>query len=190
MAPILGIIASGITASTLANSYESIATATVGSGGAADVTFSSIPSTYTHLQIRGISKSTSATNATDLLIQLNSDTGTNYARHGLYGNRSSAVAYATANNSRMELALSVAASGSTSTFGASVIDILDYANTNKYKTMRGLAGTDANGTTNQCYLGLFSSLWQNTNAITSIKIYLTTGNLAQYSHFALYGIKG
>lgn len=32
--------------------YDSIATTTVGAGGAASITFSSIPSTYQHLQIR------------------------------------------------------------------------------------------------------------------------------------------
>jgi hypothetical protein len=35
-----------------------------------------------------------------------------------------------------------------------------------------------------------SSLWMSTSAITSIKLYPNTGNWAQYSHFALYGIKG
>jgi hypothetical protein len=51
--PILGIIASAITGNLVTTSYESIETVTVGSGGSATVlTFSSIPATYTHLQIR------------------------------------------------------------------------------------------------------------------------------------------
>jgi hypothetical protein len=50
--PILGIIASAITGNLVTTSYESIETVTVGSGGSATVTFSSIPATYTHLQIK------------------------------------------------------------------------------------------------------------------------------------------
>jgi len=172
------------------NPLPSIATVTVGSGGAANVEFTSIPGTYTHLQIRGITKSTTATSAAELYFQFNSDTGNNYSRHGVYGTGSGVSAYGQATMGRCELPVSVAASGSTSTFGAVIIDLLDYANTNKYKTMRGLGGTDANGATNQNYIGLYSSLWQNTNAITSIKLYPYTGNWSQYSHFALYGIKG
>ena len=75
-----------------------------------------------------------------------------------------------------------------STFGAVVIDILDYANTNKYKTIRSLSGTDYNNTSGA--VGLFSGSWRNTNAITTIKITASSANLAQYSQFALYGIKG
>jgi hypothetical protein len=55
--PILGIIASAITGNLVTTSYESIATVTVGGGGAATVAFTSIPATYTHLQIRGIGRS-------------------------------------------------------------------------------------------------------------------------------------
>jgi hypothetical protein len=46
---ILGIIASSkLTAA--AGDFESIATVTVGSGGSAVISFTSIPSTYAHLQ--------------------------------------------------------------------------------------------------------------------------------------------
>jgi hypothetical protein len=50
---ILGIIASSRLAAV--GDYESIATVSVGGGGAADVEFTSIPGTYTHLQIRALS---------------------------------------------------------------------------------------------------------------------------------------
>jgi hypothetical protein len=75
-----------------------------------------------------------------------------------------------------------------STFGAVVIDILDYANTNKYKTIRSLSGTSYNN--NNGAVGLFSGSWRNTNAITAITLQASAANLAQYSQFALYGIKG
>jgi hypothetical protein len=77
-------------------------------------------------------------------------------------------------------------------FGVSIVDILDYANTNKYKTVRVLSGVDFNGTLAGYggYVGPLSGNWRNTSAITSIKINAQTGNFTQYSQFALYGIKG
>jgi hypothetical protein len=77
--------------------------------------------------------------------------------------------------------------GTANSFGVFIMDILDYANTNKLKTTRVLHGQDdnSNGET-----GLSSGLWFNTNAITSITIYAAVTNVLEYSHFALYGIKG
>ena len=68
-----------------------------------------------------------------------------------------------------------------------IIDILDYKDTNKYKTLRGLGGNDANGSG---YVSFNSGSWRSTSAITSIKLYPDTGSFNTYSHFALYGIKG
>ena len=79
-----------------------------------------------------------------------------------------------------------AASATASIFGSAIIDIFDYANTNKYKTMRSLYGSDLNGSGQ---VGIASSVWMNTNAINSIKLYFTSSNLAQYSSFALFGVK-
>jgi hypothetical protein len=185
--PILGIIASGISGHLFAPSgaYESIATVSVGGGGAADVEFTSIPATYTHLQIRGIGAMT-ASGPDDLRIRFNADTGNNYARHYIVGSGSAASASGTATTSFGIIGANPLPT-TANTFGAAIVDILDYANTNKYKTMRALAGYDANGSG---YVGLSSALWQNTNAITSIKLYPAASTFPQYSSFALYGIKG
>ena len=73
-------------------------------------------------------------------------------------------------------------------FGSGVIDILDYANTNKYKTVRTLSGDDKNGSG---YVVFGSGLWQNTNAVSTITLTNHGAtNFQQYSSFALYGIKG
>jgi hypothetical protein len=77
--------------------------------------------------------------------------------------------------------------GSSTYFQGAVIDFLDYANTNKFKTTRALAGYDANGSGT---ISLTSNLWKYTNAIDSITLTPDTGNFVQYSSFALYGIKG
>ena len=193
MAPILGIIASGQIASNL-TSFDSIATVTVGAGGATDITFSSIPSTYTHLQIRGIVRNSStASNYGNLQIQFNSDTGSNYAGHYLVGNGASAAAYAWTSDTTIESSFFTRDSAIANNFAGQIIDILDYKNTNKYKTVRILAGFDNNATGSTDYnkgiLGLSSGLWQNTNAITTIKLFAAANSFMQYSSFALYGIK-
>jgi hypothetical protein len=169
--------------------YESIQTYTL-TGSQTSVTFSGIASTYKHLQIRISAKTDRATYSTDSAkIQLNADTGSNYAWHQLVGDGSAAAAYAAASQAFMQGG-GLGAQGS-SIFGGMIVDFLDYANTNKYKTARMLGGEDENGTTyGGGIIALSSSLWQNTNAISSIKIYPGVGtNFLQYSSFALYGIK-
>lgn len=173
----LGIFASANT--TVNTSFESIATVSL-SSSAASITFSSIPSTYTHLQVRLISFANYRTG-----IFPNNDTGTSYAVHFIYGNGSSAGAVGNANRNEGTFG-PVPSSGTNPS--SSVLDILDYANTNKYKTIRHLSGFDANGS-GELWFG--SVLWMNTSAITSLVIKPVEGggNFAQYSHFALYGIK-
>ena len=81
----------GLSTFGVPTSYESIATVNP-TGGASTISFSSIPSTYTHLQIRGIARRASGTGLADISIRLNSDTGSNYAMHDLQGNGSAAAA--------------------------------------------------------------------------------------------------
>jgi hypothetical protein len=190
MSPILGIWASqNYPRSTTA--YESIATVIVGSGGSSAITFSSIPSTFTHLQLRLIGRTDyGTTGPTNMFIQLNGDTGSNYTTHNVRGNGSSAAATGDANIPFGYMQDAFPTAGNTaSVFGAAIFDILDYTNTNKYKTIRNLYGVDINGSGT---VGLAGYLWQNTAAINSITFAPTVGgtNLVQYSHAALYGIKG
>jgi len=176
--------------SFIPSSYESIATVTVGSGGSSSIEFTSIPSTYTHLQIRGIAKSARTGSArNDLIIKLNGSS-TTYAHHQLYGDGASAAALGTASTTQGLLGINcVPSSGYTSQFGVVVADILDYTNTNKNKTIRSLAGTDNNGAG---FISLSSALWYATPvAVTSIDLTVDGAyNFEQYSQFALYGIKG
>ena len=184
--PILGAVASSrLTGPT--TSYESIATTTVGSGGVADITFSSIPATYTHLQIRGIGRTTTSNTDDNIYMQFNGDTTSNYAAHYLYGDGSNALAAGAANQSNVVACRITGASSTANRFGATVVDILDYANTNKFKTTRVLTAHEQNGSG---YIFLLSGLWRSTSAISSIKLYVSPNNIAQYSQFALYGIKG
>lgn len=171
------------------NSYESIQTVTVGSGGAASVSFTSIPSTYKHLQIRGIARCAASTDR-NLRLFVNGDTNNaNYKQHWLYGNGSSA---ASENNTiSPQIGYLPMSSDTSGIFGATITDILDYTSTNKTKTVRALFGWDGNGSTS----GLVSlgSGFQtsSTSAVSSLTIQMSNGsNLAEFSSFALYGIKG
>jgi hypothetical protein len=169
-------------------SYDSIATVIVGSGGAADVTFSSISSTYTDLQIRVIGRGTQSSASTYLQIQFNGDTAANYyGGHWLTGNGTSATAGADGAASVIYAERLTAANATASIFGVNIIDILDYKSTSKFKTTRNLGGYDANGSGQ---ITFSSGLWRSTAAISSIKITPAASDFAQYTKIALYGIKG
>lgn len=182
----LGIMASQISGHLFApaGAYDSIATTTL-STATASITFSSIPATYSHLQIRAISRnSTAATSDNWALLEINGDTtATNYYMHSLRGNGTAAQAEVY-NGPRTFLALND--SNTANVFSGTVIDILDYANTNKYKTIRVLSGWDSNGDGD---VRITSNLWKNTAAVSSIILKSNTNNFMQYSSFALYGIK-
>ena len=186
--PVLGIVASQISGHLFAPSgaYDSIATTTVGGAGAASITFSSIPSTYTHLQIRGINKTTAGTGNEWLTFQVNGATTNIVARHTLIGDGATASAEAETTTQSYWFGFG-SADSTASAFGVVVMDVLDYANTNKNKTFRTLSGWDKNGTGQ---IAFNSNLWNSTSAITSLTIIPRTNSFAQYTQFALYGIKG
>ena len=165
------------------NWYEAIATTLVGSGGSATITFTNIPQDYTHLQIRGIGRSTVAGTGSEwLTISLNGgETAISY-RHALLGNGTSASAEA----GTQAWWANLLEGNVSNTFGVAVLDILDYKDTSKNKTLRTLFGYDANGSGS---VGITSNLWPNTNAITSITLGCRIGNFSQNSRFSLYGLR-
>ncbi len=168
-------------------SFESISTVTVGSGGSASVTFSSIPSTYTHLQIRMMGRTDRAAVYDAVRLRFNSDTGANYAEHGLYGDGVTIASYAGTSATGSYTYRVGGGSAPSNVQGAIIVDILDYRNTNKYKTLRSLGGVDANTSGGNLYFN--SGLWMNTAAITNITLE-PIGSFQEYSSLALYGIKG
>ena len=170
------------------NSYESIATVLVGSGGSSTVEFTSIPSTYKHLQVRWIARASSnGFNDSTLFIRFNSDTTTVCHNHFLIGDGSSASAGNQSNTGNINIGQTVTVAVTANTFAAGVIDILDYQNTNKNKTVRHLLGFDYNGGGKA---GMFSGSWGSTVAIDTIRLASGSSQFEQHSQFALYGIKG
>lgn len=172
--------------------YESIETFTVGAGGASSITFGSggtIPQTYKHLQLRGILKDSRGVGVlSNAYMQFNSDSGTNYANHNLYGDGSGIASEPQTSMTSMLFANIASATTTSNMFAGFVTDILDYSSTSKNKTIRTLGGADNNGS-GQIYFK--SGVWMNnTTAVSSITITPLVANFVQYSSIALYGIKG
>lgn len=163
-------------------SFESIATANA-TGSTNFIDFTSIPSTFKHLQIRGIARDGVGYK---MLMRLNSDTGANYANHILRGSGAAVAAGGSASATNIPVSDSFGTTANN--FCAFIIDILDYGSTTKNKTVRVLSGLDLNGSGNIC---IHSGLWMNTSAITTIRLYDedSATNIASSSTFALYGIK-
>ena len=166
--------------------FESIATAS-GDGTNFEITFSSIPSTFAHLQIRCLAKSTTGTPAINL--RINGDTGSNYTRHRFIGNGTSFSATADVSQTQIPVLGNAGLPSASNTYGVAIYDILDYTNTNKYTTVRVLAGQDSNGSGG---VDFTSGLWLNTAVISSLTF--RTANSGEpfttATRFALYGIKG
>ena len=175
------------------SAYESIATTTVGAGGTSAITFSSIPSGYKHLQISYVAKNSGTTeNFIQMKWVYNSDTAANYSNHYIYANGSvtGSAASTSVTSAGGDGLIGIIFDNATTVpnmFSVGVLDILDYADTNKYKTSKLLFGADLNSLGR---ISLLSSNWRNTSAINNIALSCATGNFIQYSHFALYGIKG
>jgi hypothetical protein len=167
-----------ITPADLINGYDALADITIGTA-VSSVTFSGIPAGYQTLELRSLARSTGNG---DALVTLN---GTSAARrHVLYGSGTgSGDAGSAADGYVLTTTGSSAVAGN---FGPNILQIIDYADTNKTKVIRSLGGNDNNGSGNVVFT---SGLWTTTDALTSITLTAATGNWAVYTHFALYGIK-
>jgi hypothetical protein len=156
---------------------------------ASSVTFSGIPANYTHLQVRAILRSTRSENSDGPAFRLGNgsvDTGSNYSWHFIKGEGSAASANGFATQSYLGLGDMPAASRTSGIFGTLTIDILDYSNTNKFKTTRAFNGYDSNGAGD---LRFVSGLWRSALAVDAITIFPEVASFTANSHFALYGIK-
>ena len=176
--------------------FDSIATVTVGSGGASNVEFTNIPQTFSHLQIRAISQTNRSSYTIEgIYMQVNGVTSANYSRHELVSSEgyNDTVSAQGGGSDYYSSILSTISGVKANFFGAAIVDILDYSNTNKYKTIRHISGADSNGDTLGYHTLLFlgtGALYANTNAITSIKFTPQVGtSFNQYTKFALYGIR-
>ncbi len=159
--------------------FESIATSTVGSGGVASVTFNSIPLTFKHLQIRIIGFSS---NGNYHYIDSNLTGG---RRHLFYHTNSAILSTAEAD---VSLGFPFSIGGFGGLF-ANIIDIADYANTNKLKQYKAHLGADINGSGHETFsIGYWTEAG---TALNSLTFTMGAGGLFQeHTDIALYGIRG
>ena len=172
-----------------AGAYDLLETQVLTSS-AASVTFTGLDTLaagYSHLQLRIVARNDVAFNNTySTYLNFNSDTGSNYAIHYLDGDGSSVISSSGTSLGFVSIGESVA--GDTNTagiYGAAVIDILDFSSSSKNKTVRALTGALGNETN----VGLYSGLWMDTSAITSITVDSANGDYIAGTRISLYGIR-
>jgi len=185
---ILGTIASQFSSKPF-GSFESIATITLTSSQSI-LSFSSIPQTYKHLQLRGLFRSTYSATGAGGYIDFNGQSSSTYRAHVIYGNATTIGTYDSgALSFGMYWGADTAALSAANLFGVQVCDILDYTSTTKNKVIRNYSGKDGNS--NDSAILLTSGLWVDQSAISSLNIKF--GGAAQWdagTTVALYGIKG
>lgn len=164
----------------MANTYKLIASTTVGAGGAANITFSSISSAYTDLKLVW---SVRAGADTAVAISFNGVT-TNLSRRTLFGD-GSAASSVTGSNLYI-LGGEGRSDWTANTFGNAEIYIPNYTSSNN-KSASADAANENNATT--AYMSLTAGLWSSSAAITSVTITPNAGTFEQYSSAYLYGIK-
>lgn len=154
-----------------------------GTGSSASITLSNIPQTFTHLQLRGIARS--AAGGSQIYTRFNNDGGSNYATHYLYGDGAGVYSGNGGSPTTVNFFGSMPASTDTANaYTVFVIDILDYTNTNKYKTTKNLCGWDLNGSG---FSFFSSSVWMNTAAVNSLT-FVANANFTTATRIDLYGI--
>ena len=166
----------------MATTYTLISSVTVGSGGAANIEFTSIPATYTDLNVFFSIRGSQSQTYQQLQITFN-NSSSGYSQRNLYGGGSSASSSSSSGSS-----FSCDGNGSTSTastFGNASLYIPNYAGSNnKSASFDGVTENNATAADAE----LYAFLWSNSAAITSIKIAAATGTLNQYTTAYLYGI--
>jgi len=164
------------------NTYEAIATQTLGSA-AASVTFSSIPSTYTDLVLIVTARQDNNASTESLRLRFNSDGGTNYSRTNLTGDGSTATSSRTANDDEINIGnFQPGTSAAAGLYATTIINLQNYSNTTTNKTVliRSANASVATAAT--------VGLWRNTAAINTIFLRISGFNIAAGSTFSLYGI--
>lgn len=158
----------------MAITYDAIASTTISGSSTTTVTFSSISANYTDLII--VYGGQGTTNA-NILLKLNSDTGSNYSRTYMYGDGGSVI---TGRESALSSLGIFYTSNSQTT---SILQIMNYANTTTYKTILSRNNLSTLSTT------AYVAMWKSTAAISQIDLTIDAGNYAANSVISLYGIK-
>lgn len=179
------------------DAFESISTV-LGNGSASSITFSSIPTTYKHLQIRCITRDTFTTFSGNygLTLQMMGNTGANYSYHLVGGSINNTFANqgngATSGIALRNMGMWANSPVPSNTYACGIIDIHDYSVTGKTVTVRAVCGGNFNSSSGDALAGLsiISGAFNTSDPITQITISGAASAFTTGSSFALYGIKG
>ena len=172
----------------MANTFELIASSTVGSGGASSITFSSIASSWTDLCVKYSTRTNRSVFVEAIYLEFNGSGGTAYSDRLLFGTGAAAQSNSSSSQANINNAGVTAGNTATSnTFGNGEIYIPNYAGSQNKSTSADSTGEN-NATDSYMYLN--AGLWANSAAITQIKLVPVNGNsFMQYSTAYLYGVK-
>jgi hypothetical protein len=159
-----------------------ISSVNVGSGGATTIDFTSIPATYTDLNLVVSARSDVGGEESNATVSFNNSTS-NRSMKALYGQASTATSFDYGTN----IYIWMNGGGSTaSTFGNASIYVPNYAGSNNKPL--SIDGINANNSGAQNTLFLNAGLWSDSSAINRMTLTCSGGNFVQYSTAYLYGI--
>ena len=186
--PILGVVASSTRQGQNVDTGAMfpINSVIVGSTPVSTITFTSIPQTYTHLQVRVLSRDNRSATVNNVHMRLNGDTSANYTYHTIFATGGSVTADG-GTSDKTDYIYEPSNSATASVYSTSIWDILNYTSTSANKNIRIIGGVDLNG---NGWSNFTSGGWFNAVGVTSITFLLSgSASFVQYSSFALYGIK-
>lgn len=165
-----------------------IYTQTVGTGGAAGITFNNIPQVFTDLLVKVSARFDSnpeSSNWCSMKVFFNGDNSTTYSFTALYGGGTFTGSERASNSTVSQAGWITSSAATANTFGTADIYIPNYAGSN-FKSFVSDSVTETNATA--ALAPLVAGLWNKTNAITSVSFNRASANFVQHSTFSLYGI--
>jgi hypothetical protein len=172
----------------MATTYNLISSVTVGSGGAANIEFTSIPQTYTDLAILCSIRTDRSDYQESLQLRFNGSTS-NYTTVGISNDGSSVVTSSTTGETGMLIGILPGSSSTSNTFGNGLIYIPNYTGSSNKSVSVETVSESNNAITVGTFLRFWAGLWSDSSAITSIRLYSRNSyNFVQYSTAYLYGI--
>jgi hypothetical protein len=175
----------------MANTFELIASSTVGSGGASSINFNSIPSTYTDLCLEVSGRTTNwGYSYNNLYLSINgAPSGSAYSNCILYSVGTSAGSFSQSGTSQLLIGATPSTAGTANTFSNTFCYIPNYAGSNYKSTSSDGVSERNSGTNGDIFLSLIAGLWSSTSAITSLSLTSDSSTFEQYSTAYLYGVK-
>ena len=165
---------------------QPLQTVTVGSGGASSVSFNSIPQGYTDLKLVCSFRGTASASGVDLYAYVNNvSSDASYSTTYLTGTGSATGSSRATGLTFFYLENGDAASQTANTFSSHEVYFPNYTGSNYKQIIVDTVNENNGSVSNQ---GLAACLWAKTTAISALTVFPQSGNIAQYSTFALYGV--